>query len=108
MGVNGRTPGGQLMGHEGLLFYGFDLAGLIEQERRYLDSLTPMAQMGMLGATPARPLPKLPTELKAYVAKGSPNETENVALVRASFGALDRRTKRRFSRPSPPPPCLTS
>jgi uncharacterized protein (TIGR02246 family) len=39
-GVNGRTPGGQAMGHEGLLFYRFDPSGLVKEERRYLDSAT--------------------------------------------------------------------
>jgi hypothetical protein len=53
------------MGHEGLLFYRLHPSGLIEEERRYLDSLTPMAQLGLLGALPARPLPTLPTEMKA-------------------------------------------
>lgn len=88
--VNGQARGGQSMGHEGLLFYRFHPSGLIEEEHRYMDSLTPMAQMGMLGdALPARPLPTLPTELKAHVAKGSANENENVAMVTASFAALD-------------------
>ena len=95
-GVNGRTAGGQAMGHEGLLFYRFDPTGLIVEERRYLDSLTPMAQMGMLGAAPARPLPNLPAELKAYVAKGSPAETANVTFVRAGFAALDSRNESAF------------
>jgi steroid delta-isomerase-like uncharacterized protein len=87
--VNGQTPGGQSMGHQGLLFYRFHDSGLIEEERRYLDSLTPLAQMGMLGELPARPPPTLPTQLKAHVAKGSPDENENVATVTASLAALN-------------------
>ena len=59
-GVDGRTPAGQAMGHEGLLFYRFEPSGLIAEERRYLDSATPMAQLGLLGPSPARPRPALP------------------------------------------------
>jgi uncharacterized protein (TIGR02246 family) len=87
--VNGKTPGGQAMGHEGLLFYRFEPSGLIREERRYLDSLTPMAQLGLLGALPARPLPTLPARMKAHVAEGSPAEAENAARARAAFAALD-------------------
>ncbi len=94
--VNGRTPGGQSMGHEGLLFYRFHPSGLIEEEHRYLDSLTPMAQMGMLGATPTRALPTLPTELKVHVARSSPEEEVNVAIVRASFAAQDSKNESAF------------
>lgn len=94
--VNGRISGGQAMGHEGLLFYRFQPSGLIQEERRYLDSLTPMAQLGLLGAIPARPLPTLPTELKTHLAKSSPAESENVARVRASFAELDSRNEPGF------------
>jgi ketosteroid isomerase-like protein len=95
-GVTGRTAGGQVMGHEGLLFYRFDPSGLIQEERRYLDSLTPMAQMGLLGSAPARALPKLPTAIKMRIANRSPNEVENIALVRASFRALDSKNESEF------------
>ena len=84
------------MGHEGLLFYRFDPSGLIEQEHRYLDSLTPMGQMGMLGATPARAMPKLPTGLKVHVARSSPEEEVNIAIVTASFTALDSKNEPAF------------
>ena len=94
--VNGRTPGGQAMGHEGLLFYRFHPSGLIAEERRYLDSLTPMAQLGMFGPQPARALPAVPTGVRTYVAKGSPTESENVALVRASFAAFDAKDESAF------------
>lgn len=87
--VECRTPGRPSMGHEGLLFYRFHPSGLIAEERRYLDSLTPMAQMGMLGAAPARSLPLLPAELRVHVARGSPDASANVAAVTASFAALD-------------------
>lgn len=94
--VNGRTPGGQSMGHEGLLFYRFGPSGLIEEELRYLDSLTPMAQLGALGPLPARPLPTLPDRMKAHTARGSPNESDNVALVRGTLAALDSRNETAF------------
>jgi len=94
--VNGRTPAGRSMGHEGLLFYRFLPSGLIADERRYLDSLTPMAQLGALGPVPARPLPTLPGGLEAHTATGSPSEGENVALVRASLAALDSKDEGAF------------
>jgi ketosteroid isomerase-like protein len=95
-GVNGRTPGGQAMGHEGLLFYRFHASGLIGEEHRYLDSLTPMAQMGVFGAIQARAIPTLPTELKAYVDRHSYDEEKNVATVRASIAALDSKNEGAF------------
>lgn len=94
--VNGRTRGGKSMGHEGLLFYRFDSSGLIAEERRYLDSLTPMAQLGVLGEVPARALPTLPTEIAAHVARGSPDEDENVEAVRTSFALLDAKQEAAF------------
>jgi ketosteroid isomerase-like protein len=95
-GVNGKTAGGQAMGHEGLLFYRFAPGGLIQEERRYLDSFTPMAQLGALGAGPVRALPALPSEMKSHAAKGSPGEAANVALVRTAFAALDARKQAEF------------
>jgi uncharacterized protein (TIGR02246 family) len=86
-GVNGKTAAGQAMGHEGLLFYRFHPSGLIEEERRYLDSFTPMAQLGLLGPLPARPLPALPDVMKAHVAGASPREADNVVTVRAALEA---------------------
>jgi ketosteroid isomerase-like protein len=92
-GVNGRTPGGQAMGHEGLLFYRFDPSGLVKEERRYLDSATPMAQLGLLGPSPARPLPTLPGPMpgamQAHIKGTSPREEANAALVRTTVAALD-------------------
>jgi len=97
--VSGRTPGGQAMGHEGLLFYRFLPAGKVAEERRYLDSLTPMAQLGALGAVSARAIPAVPAALQAHVAAaGAPNrgETENLARVRAIFAALDAKDEAAF------------
>lgn len=94
--ANGNTPNGQAMGHEGLLFYRFQASGLIEEERRYLDSMTPMAQLGALGAVSARPVPALPLAMKQYVAQGSPRESANVALVRNNLGALNSRNESAF------------
>lgn len=95
-GVNGKTTGGAAMGHEGLLFYRFQPSGLIEAEQRYLDSLTPMAQLGLLGPAPARPLPTLPAGLRKHAATGSAQERENVSLVTASLAALDSRNEIAF------------
>lgn len=95
-GVNGRAASGQAMGHEGLLFYRFHPSGLIEQEHRYLDSMTPMAQMGVLGTAPARNLPTLPSESKVHATKSSPEEEKNIGIVKASFAALDAKNESAF------------
>jgi ketosteroid isomerase-like protein len=87
-GVNGRTSAGKAMGHEGLLFYRFDPSGHITDERRYLDSVTPMAQLGLLGPYPSRALPALPREMSVHIA-GSASEEGNAALVRRTLAALD-------------------
>jgi len=96
--VNGRTSSGQAMGHEGLLFYRFLPAGEVAEERRYLDSLTPMAQMGALGAVSARPVPVVPDASRAHVAAAAPTrgETENLARMRALFAALDAKDEAAF------------
>ena len=101
-GVDGRTPAGQAMGHEGLLFYRFEPSGLIADERRYLDSATPMAQLGLLGPSPARPRPALPRTMQAHLAGSSPARG---GAMPPSSGPPSRPwtpgTKRRSSRPSP-------
>jgi ketosteroid isomerase-like protein len=94
--VTGSTARGQAMGHEGLLFYRFHPSGLIAEERRYLDSLTPMAQLGALGARRARSLPAMPARMNAHVATDSPDERENVARVKAALGALQTRDRATF------------
>jgi ketosteroid isomerase-like protein len=96
-GVNGKTSSGEAMGHEGLLFYRFAPFGLIEEERRYLDSLTPMAQIGMPGLGPKRSLPALPRSPQRYAAKRSPDERRNVDLVKEVFGALDSNDRASFT-----------
>lgn len=95
-GVNGRTPDGRPMGHEGLLFFRFHASGTIDEERRYLDSLTPMAQLGALGAVRARPLPTLPADMTAHAGTDSAEERRNVALVRASLAAMESKDAAAF------------
>ncbi|MBI1852191.1 MAG: nuclear transport factor 2 family protein [Planctomycetes bacterium] len=94
--VNCPIPGRQPVGHEGLLFYRFHPSGLIAEEHRYLDGLTPMAQMGTLGSVPPRALPALPAQMKSHVAKGSSVESENAATVTASFAAFDSKSESAF------------
>ena len=95
-GVNGTTRTGQAMGHEGLLFYRFGPSRLIVEEHRYLDSLTPMAQLGALGPGPHRAPPALPAATRAHRAKGSPAEAANVARVKACLAALDGGNREAF------------
>lgn len=94
--VTGQGSGGRWMGHEGLLFYRFDASGLVQEEHRYLDSLTPMVQMGVLSAGPVRPLPALRSEMKVYLAEGSAREKQNEAVVAATLRALDAKDEDGF------------
>jgi uncharacterized protein (TIGR02246 family) len=87
--VTGKTPQGKVMGHEGLLFYRFQPSGLVAEERRYLDGLTPMAQLGALGSVPARSLPALPSRMTAHLAQGSPEEHANRDNAAMALAALD-------------------
>jgi ketosteroid isomerase-like protein len=87
-GVNGKTTGGAAMGHEGLLFFRFDRTGLIAEERRYLDSATPMAQLGAFGKVEMRSLPQLPDDLTVYPVS-SPGATQNAAMVRLALAAIE-------------------
>jgi ketosteroid isomerase-like protein len=98
-GVNGRTREGKRMGHEGLLFYRFDSEGRIAQELRYLDALTPMAQLGAFGPMAARPLPRLPASMRTHVAAGNAGEERNAATVKATLAALDARDQAAFLSP---------
>jgi ketosteroid isomerase-like protein len=93
--VNGRTASGQSMGHEGLLFYRFAPSGLIESESRYLDSLTPMAQLDVIGP-PARALPRLRDGLESLVVTRLAKELDNVATARAWLAALDAEDEAAF------------
>ena len=86
-GVNSPGPG-KPTGHEGLLFYRFDASGLIAEERRYLDGMTPMAQMGMFGATDVRPLPVLPARMTSHAASSARARSDVGAAVRAGLAAL--------------------
>lgn len=95
-GVNGKTARGEPMGHEGLLFFRFDPSGLIVEEHRYLDSLTPMAQMGMLGGAAARALPVLPARMEVLVAEDSQREKKNAAVVTATLAAMDSENEPAF------------
>ena len=88
-GVNGKTPAGRAMGHEGLLFSRFNDAGLIVEERRYLDSLTPMGQLGALGNSLARPLPTLPAAMTTLVATGPSDGSDAVRAARAALAAMN-------------------
>lgn len=94
--VNGQTPAGQAMGHEGLLFYRFQPSGLIDEERRYLDSLTPMGQLGALGKVPVRRPPTLRTEMEVHLARDSGEEKKNIAIAQGSLGALDSKNEAVF------------
>jgi pimeloyl-ACP methyl ester carboxylesterase/ketosteroid isomerase-like protein len=88
-GVNGRTTDGRSMGHEGLLFFRFDQRGAIVQERRYLDGLTPMAQLGAFGPSASRALPVLPGDLTSHAQLRSPTEKANRLTVRSMLTAIE-------------------
>ncbi len=93
-GVNGQTAAGggrRAMGHEGLLFFEFNSAGEIVREDRYLDSFTPMAQLGALKGVTARALPVLPDRPRRYVSDGPVHAAGRVAVVQRAFAAFDAR-----------------
>jgi ketosteroid isomerase-like protein len=85
-----RSPQPTLTGHEGLLFYRFAEDGLIAEERRYLDTLTPMSQVGALGKVRA-PVPELPARPSSF-EPGDARERANAELVRRALGAADETT----------------
>ncbi len=87
--INAPTPKGPSMGHEGLLFFHFDASGAITEEHRYQDSLTPMAQLGVLRAPAFRALPDLPAEFSRHVAARSPGEKTNGSIVTDMFAAMN-------------------
>lgn len=73
---------GPAMGHEGLLFFWFDDAGHIVAEHRYLDSLTPMAQLGALGRREVRSIPSIPSATETYSSSDSAVERRNIEIAR--------------------------
>lgn len=96
--VNGRTTGGQAMGHEGLLFLRFLPSGLIAEERRYLDSLTPMAQLGPLGSVATRALPTVPAEMpgSGISLTSARREQAQIDAVRKILAARDAKDSAGF------------
>ena len=93
--VDWHGPGDRAMGHEGLLFFNFEPSGLIVHEHRYLDSLTPMAQLGALGPVSVRALPVLPASMETHGVTAFV-EQENLAAARASLAALDAEDEAAF------------
>jgi len=96
--VNGKTTTGAAMGHEGLLFYRFDRSGLIADERRYLDSATPMAQLGAFGPVQTRVLPQFPNDLATYGVQPPGTNLKNVQTVQLAIGALEGSDVNEFMR----------
>ena len=97
-GVNGKTSGGAAMGHEGLLFFRFDRSGSIAEERRYLDSATPMAQLGAFGKVETRSLPQLPDDLTTYAVLSPAQNDSNVPVVRRALQAIEANDINAFMR----------
>src|SRR5262249_1538177 len=95
-GVSGKTPGGQAMGHEGLLFYKFDSSGLVSSEHRYLDSLTPMGQLGALGKIASRPPPGLKQSVTVLEAENSREEASNQVIVAKTLNGLNAKNEAAF------------
>lgn len=87
-GVNATVAGGRAMGHEGLLFFEFDESGVIVREDRFLDSLTPMAQLGALPRVQARPLPGLPATASTWISTGATFERRNEAVARRLLASM--------------------
>ena len=79
-GVNTPTALGTV-GHEGLLFYVLNDDGTIKEEHRYLDSITPMAQQGLLGAVQRRPAPSLASETHFHQEPAADTASAATALI---------------------------
>jgi hypothetical protein len=101
-GVNGKAGGGAAMGHEGLLFFRFGRSGLIAEERRYLDSATPMAQLGAFGKVETRSLPQLPRDLATYSVQSPAGNDPNVPVVRLALQAIESNNVGAFMRQAAP------
>jgi len=92
-GVNGRTPAGQAMGHEGLLFYRFDPPAW---SRRSADTSTARPPWPSSASWVRRPRargPRCPARCRPYQGT-SPREGANAALVRPPSPPWMRGTKR--------------
>jgi ketosteroid isomerase-like protein len=94
--VNSPGPNGRSTGHEGLLFFRFGPDGRISEEHRYLDSFTPMAQMGIAGNNPPRPLPSLPPAPKIYRVEGSETGKIDTAIALACLRSIDSGKRQAF------------
>lgn len=100
-GVSGAAADGRPMGHEGLLFYEFGADGLIIREERFLDSFTPMAQLGAFGPGPHRPVPKLTDSMsvhKTSSVRGRHADLERLLkLIRKNQPASERTVSEVFT-----------
>ena len=95
MPSTGETPGGQAMGHEGLLFYRFHPSGLIAGGAPLPRQPDPDGAARRSGAVAARPLPAAAERNEGYVAQLG-QEIRNVAVVTATLAALDAKNEAAF------------
>jgi steroid delta-isomerase-like uncharacterized protein len=95
-GVSGSTSAGRSMGHEGLLRFRFNASGKIQKEHRYLDSVTPMAQLGAVSSITPRSIPVVASAPVRHVRAGSSRESANLRAVTASLAALQARDTAAF------------
>jgi len=93
---NGAKPTNNVIGIRGASVLTFTPEGLIQTERRYFDTGTVVAQLGLTNAA-APPIAALPSrDPEWHIAKGTPAEDKLVAVTNAIKGAFEQKTEADF------------
>lgn len=86
------------IGHYGLSITTFDKDGAgVKVERRYGDLGTVATQIGASKDKKVRPIPPLPQSTETIVPTGSADEAKNLDVVKAAFGALEKKDEKAFT-----------
>lgn len=87
------------IGHYGLSIVTFDKDGGtgVKLERRYGDLGTVAAQIGASKDKKTRPIPPLPQSTETIVPTGSADEAKNLDVVKAAFGAIEKKDEKAFT-----------
>ena len=96
-GITGETPTGTTMGVNGVSVFKFTPEGLAKEEREYADFPTMLAQLG-LSNEKGRPIATPPTGApEVHIAKGTPEEDQNVAIAKTVQATFERHDVKRFA-----------
>ena len=92
----GIKPTNKQVGIRGATVLWMTPDGLTKQEHRYMDGGTIMAQLGQ-SKTPVRAIPTMPTgDPMWHVAKGTPEEEKQSDIVKAMYGAFEKKSDAEF------------